>query len=74
MFRISKPHAPYAFDVAAERILEGWKYAGQPIIKNQTNENEHENLARYPTSSFIMVGNKSSIEELLQTARSLARI
>jgi hypothetical protein len=78
MFRRSKPHEPYAFDVAAERVLEGWKHAGQPIFIQQTAEEEYddpkENLAEYQISPYPAARHKASTEELLDLARDLANI
>jgi hypothetical protein len=40
MFRRSKPQEPCESDIGAERVLEGWKYAGQPILVEQKEEKE----------------------------------
>jgi predicted esterase len=78
MFRRSKPQEPYEFDIAAERVLEGWKHAGEPILVEQTDEEAYEslteNVAEYHVSSYPAAGHKSSTEELLNLARSLASI
>jgi hypothetical protein len=78
MFRKSKPHEPYAFDIAAERVLEGWKHAGQPILVRHVEEEEYEspaeNFAQFQISSFPAAGHKTSTEELLNHARDLASI